>query len=193
LFQETLGIDVQKEDEMQCLITGLNFLVQEIPYEVFTYDERRAEPMSFDTSIQTELFPYLVIESHVFIKQVVNIGSGVSILKVTSEDCFERVSGTSLGGGTLWGLLSLLTDAESYDEMLELSKYGDNKNVDMLVGDIYGGSYSKIGLKATTIASSFGKVFKTSKTERKNFRQEDISRSLLVRNILPIDRLVFGQ
>ena len=28
---------------------------------------------------------------------------------------FERVSGTSLGGGTLWGLLSLLTDARSFD------------------------------------------------------------------------------
>ncbi len=112
---------------------------------------------------------------------MVNIGSGVSILKVTGEDSYERVSGTSLGGGTLWGLLSLLTDAESYDDMLELSKFGDNKNVDMLVGDIYGGSYSKIGLKATTIASSFGKVFKTPKTERKKFKQEDISRSLLVR------------
>jgi pantothenate kinase len=62
LFQEQLGIEIQKEDEMHCLITGLNFLVQEIPYEVFTYDERRAEPMVFDNSVQTELFPYLVPE-----------------------------------------------------------------------------------------------------------------------------------
>ncbi len=30
--------------------------------------------------------------------------------------------------------------------------------VDMLVGDIYGGNYSAVGLSATTIASSFGKV-----------------------------------
>ncbi|KAI9336239.1 fumble-domain-containing protein, partial [Zopfochytrium polystomum] len=87
--------------------------------------------------------------------------------------------GTSLGGGTLWGLLSLLTDAKSYDEMLDLSKDGDNRNVDMLVGDIYGGDYSKVGLKASTIASSFGKVFKASPADRKNFKQEDISRSLL--------------
>ncbi len=47
-----------------------------------------------------------------------NIGSGVSIIKVTNENTFERVSGTSLGGGTLWGLLSLLTHAKNYDEML---------------------------------------------------------------------------
>ena len=44
--------------------------------------------------------------------------------------------------------------------MLAMAERGDNTNVDMLVGDIYGGGYEKIGLKATTIASSFGKVFK---------------------------------
>ena len=131
------------------MINGLNFLVRQIPYEVFTYDERRQDaPIVYENIIKTDIFPYLLV----------NIGSGVSILKVTSDETFERISGTSLGGGTLWGLLSLLTDAKSYDEMLTLSTSGDNKNVDMLVGDIYGGSYSKIGLKATTIASSFGKV-----------------------------------
>jgi pantothenate kinase len=36
-------------------------------------------------------FPYLVV----------NIGSGVSILKVTGPGKAERVSGTSLGGGEL--------------------------------------------------------------------------------------------
>lgn len=44
--------------------------------------------------------------------------------------------------------------------MLGMAERGDNAKVDMLVGDIYGGGYEKIGLKATTIASSFGKVFK---------------------------------
>lgn len=33
----------------------------------------------------------------------------------------------------------------SFDELLELSQQGDNSNVDMLVGDIYGGmDYSKV-------------------------------------------------
>ncbi len=68
--------------------------------------------------------------------------------------------------------------------MLALSEKGDNSVVDMLVGDIYGADYSKVGLKSSTIASSFGKVFKkgagaNSAERRKNFRQEDISRSLL--------------
>jgi type II pantothenate kinase len=50
----------------------------------------------------------------------------------------------------------------------------------MLVGDIYGSDYNKIGLKSTTIASSMGKVFKKNiKQDVGNFRSEDISKSLL--------------
>lgn len=61
-----------------------------------------------------------------------------------------------------------------------MSKLGDNANVDMLVGDIYGGDYPKIGLKGSTIASSFGKVIKIPPEERKTkFKQQDIARSLL--------------
>jgi type II pantothenate kinase len=52
---------------------------------------------------------------------LVNIGSGVSIIKVDEDGKFERVSGTSLGGGTLWGLLSLLTPATTFDGMLNIT------------------------------------------------------------------------
>lgn len=53
----------------------------------------------------------------------------------------------------------MLTQRKDFDEMLELSARGNNAAVDMLVGDIYGGrDYSNIGLAASTIASSFGKV-----------------------------------
>ncbi|RXW24588.1 hypothetical protein EST38_g1279 [Candolleomyces aberdarensis] len=109
---------------------------------------------------------------------LVNIGSGVSIIKVDEDGSFERVSGTSLGGGTLWGLLSLLTPATTFDEMLALSENGDNSRVDMLVGDIYGSDYSKLGLKSTMIASTFGKVFKKG-GRKQTFKPEDISKSLL--------------
>lgn len=62
--------------------------------------------------------------------------------------------------------------------MLKLSEQGDNATVDMLVGDIYGQDYSRLGLKSTMIASSFGKVFKKGK-EKGTFSPEDISKSLL--------------
>ena len=57
---------------------------------------------------------------------MVNIGSGVSMVKVTKPgpEGFERIGGSSLGGGTLWGLLSLLTDAKDYNEMLEMAQNG---------------------------------------------------------------------
>ncbi|CAG8724505.1 14927_t:CDS:10, partial [Cetraspora pellucida] len=138
------GVKMEKEDEMECLIKA------EIPYEVFTYSEHNPMHFEYTSSAPSSMFPYMLV----------NIGSGVSILKVTGPDKFERISGTSLGGGTLWGLLSLLTGAQSFDEMLEMSKHGDNTNVDMLVGDIYGSDYSKVGLKSSMIASSMGKVFK---------------------------------
>lgn len=66
-----------------------------------------------------DLYPYLLV----------NIGSGVSIVKVDGEGKYERVSGSSLGGGTFWGLCRLLTKVTNFDEMLELSMKGNNQNV----------------------------------------------------------------
>ncbi|KAI8065350.1 fumble-domain-containing protein [Gilbertella persicaria] len=144
------GVVVQKEDEMECLITGLSFFITEIPYEVFTYNELDADPIRFEEKSK-DVYPYMLV----------NIGSG-------------------LGGGTLWGLLSMLTDASSFDDMLEISKSGDNRNVDLLVGDIYGSDYSKLGLKSSRIASSFGKVFKKgARQDKNNFASADIAKSLL--------------
>lgn len=216
LFEQELGIEVHKEDEMGCLITGLNFITL-IPDEVFWYSdelvaalhsplpqnpEARADAQALRSSVPLQHplprpspNPPLyapVFDSHPSPKLpclLVNIGSGVSIIKVDDFGKFERVSGTSLGGGTLWGLLSLLTEAESFDEMLELSEQGDNANVDMLVGDIYGSvGLNHLGLKSSTIASSFGKVFRKDRSStaprnaeerRKKFRSEDICKSLL--------------
>lgn len=146
-IRDVLGVDVLQEEEMECLIIGLDFFITEIPREVFTYSE--TDPMHFQSPGE-DIYPYLLV----------NIGSGVSFLKVSGPRTYQRVGGTSLGGGTLWGLLSLLTGARSFDEMLDNAAHGDNSHVDMLVGDIYGQDYGKIGLKSTTIASSFGKVFR---------------------------------
>ncbi|KAI9615197.1 hypothetical protein H4Q26_011738 [Puccinia striiformis f. sp. tritici PST-130] len=211
LIKNALGGDVEvlSEDEMDCLITGLNFIT-EIANKVFWFSDQLVQeiihnnpadsiqqerlltnnstkphgPIQPSTSstpdpsldqdplANIEQFPrpspsppqYSVLfesnPSPQFPCMLVNIGSGVSIIKVTNFGKFERTSGTSLGGGTLWGLLSLLTEAKRFDEMLDLSIKGDNSKVDMLTGDIYGQDYGKIGLKSSTIASSFGKDFK---------------------------------
>lgn len=169
-LKQELNLGITKKDEMECLIVGLDFLINEIPNEIFIYSD--SNPMQFinKKTENSDKYPYLLV----------NIGSGVSMIKVTGPLKFERVGGSSLGGGTLWGLLSLLTNAESYDEMLSEAAMGDNHNVDMLVGDIYGTDYNKIGLKSTAIASSFGKVFqRNSSNVKPTFNSNDISKSLL--------------
>ncbi|KAJ7201292.1 fumble [Mycena pura] len=201
LFRETLCVEVRREDEMECLIEGLKFITL-IPDEVYYFSDEliqsvthagaaaaawkvdgqaapivnglerpSPDPPKFAVTFESNPTPQLPC-------LLVNIGSGVSLIKVDEDGTFERVSGTSLGGGTLWGLLSLLTPATTFDEMLKFSEQGDNATVDMLVGDIYGQDYSKLGLKSTMIASSFGKVFKKG-GEKGKFSPEDISRSLL--------------
>eukprot|EP00761_Pharyngomonas_kirbyi_P004536 gb/GECH01004541.1/.p1 GENE.gb/GECH01004541.1/~~gb/GECH01004541.1/.p1 ORF type:complete len:484 (+),score=116.18 gb/GECH01004541.1/:1-1452(+) len=169
LLKEKLGITLNKHDEMLSLITGLNFLLQNIENESFSFTDRfEREYVSGE-----HLFPYLMV----------NIGSGVSIVRVDDHESYERVSGSSLGGGTFWGLCRMLTDATDFDEVLDLCIQGDNRNVDMLVGDIYGRDYAKVGLSADTIASSFGKPVMTKSTGdssiRDKFKREDIARSLL--------------
>lgn len=92
---------------------------------------------------------------------------------------YDRVSGSSLGGGTFWGLARLLTRAKDFDELLALCARGDNSRVDMLVGDIYGGrDYTAIGLSANTIASSFGKVIGSGR-ELEEYEPADIALSVL--------------
>lgn len=72
--------------------------------------------VTMPSAADSDLYPYLLV----------NIGSGVSMLKVSGDGNYERVSGSSLGGGTFWGLCRLMTKCRGFDEMLELSAKGDN-------------------------------------------------------------------
>ncbi|KAF2076988.1 hypothetical protein CYY_001697 [Polysphondylium violaceum] len=170
LFEKRLGCKLVKEDEMQCLIWGTNFLLNNIQKESFTYSPlpNCPSPKEFVDKVENP-YPYLLVQ----------IGSGVSIIKVDSETSYQRVDGTSLGGGTFWGLCSLLTGVTDYDEMLELTKHGQSNAVDLVVGDIYGTDYTKVGLSSDTIASSFGKIIYKNASEKQPYRREDIAQSLL--------------
>lgn len=76
-------------------------MLKNISGEAFEF-ERHGNPEYKFEKAGPNIFPYLLV----------NIGSGVSILKVESEEEFERVGGTATGGGTFWGLGSLLTKAK---------------------------------------------------------------------------------
>ena len=128
ILEQELQVEVHREDEMACLIEGLKFITL-IPDEVYyfsdelihsvshpqqqqqqppTLERPSPDPPKYAVSFVQDPVPQLPC-------LLVNIGSGVSIVKVDEDGSFERVSGTSLGGGTLWGLLSLLTPATTFD------------------------------------------------------------------------------
>uniref|UniRef100_A0A663LVL4 4'-phosphopantetheine phosphatase n=1 Tax=Athene cunicularia TaxID=194338 RepID=A0A663LVL4_ATHCN len=157
LIEKKLGLKVDKEDVMTCLIKGCNFVLRNIPHEVFAYQKDSDTEFRFQTN-HPNIFPYLLV----------NIGSGVSIVKVETEDKFEWIGGSSIGGGTFWGLGALLTKTKKFDELLQLASKGQHTNVDMLVKDVYGGAYQTLGLSGNLIASSFGK----STTADKDFSLE---------------------
>lgn len=171
LISSTLGLTVDMEDELKCLIDGCNFLLKNIPDEVFEYHRHGNPEYKFNNTDPT-VFPYLLV----------NIGSGVSVMKVESEEKYERIGGSATGGGSFWGLGSLLTNAKGFDELLKLAESGDHRSVDMLVKDIYDGDYRAMGLTSDLIACSFGKAIRTLGDNGLNtpkFNEADIARSLL--------------
>ncbi|XP_059547513.1 4'-phosphopantetheine phosphatase isoform X2 [Myotis daubentonii] len=164
LIEQKLGLRVAKEDVMTCLIKGCNFVLKNIPQEAFVYQKDADPEFRFQTN-HPHIFPYLLV----------NIGSGVSIVKVETDDRFEWIGGSSIGGGTFWGLGALLTKTQKFDELLHLASRGQHANVDMLVQDVYGGAHQTLGLSGNLIASSFGK----SATTDQEFSPEDMAKSLL--------------
>lgn len=95
---------------MVCVVVGVNFLLEMICDEVFMYIDDEKVFILKDALTRESLFSYLLV----------NIGSGVSIIKV-DKDGYECVSGSNIGGGMFWGLCWLLIGFKDYDEMLKLS------------------------------------------------------------------------
>ena len=125
-----------------------------------------------DVASDAETYPHLLV----------TIGTGVSILRVDGPRSHERVSGSTIGGGTYWGLCRLLTDVESFEDVLNLAERGDPSKVDMMVGDIYGegsDALEKLRLPSNIVASSFGKLVAKSDPAA-GLKQEDLARALLL-------------
>lgn len=162
LFKERLGITLQPVDELGVVIKGISWLVkrpirQEICWlgEQTAFHQGPAQLECHYLDPNQDLFPFILV----------NIGSGVSVVKVEGIDKFERVSGSALGGGTYWGLCKLLCpDCKDFSQASRLAAEGDSSHVNLRVEDIYGGDYelpSGAKLPGSLIASFFAKAGRT--------------------------------
>lgn len=153
LFKDELDIELVSTDELKVVVRAVSWLTYQQEREVYeiVLGSSPSEMISKRFWKPTCLFPYLLV----------NIGTGVSIVKVTGHKTVERVSGSAMGGGTFLGLCRLLTDCESWDQAMDLASTGDANKVNLLVEDIYGGDYTLPNgstLPGSLTASFFGKV-----------------------------------
>ncbi|CAM9740602.1 unnamed protein product [Chrysoparadoxa australica] len=216
-FHNKLNVEVLQMNEMACLVRGLQFVIANVPGECYTYKpEPKPEVCGVDEENEEFLDPqdtfrnmrmrhlselrekvdytFKVRRSNKelvggYPALVVSIGSGVSILKVDGPAKFERVSGSSIGGGTYWGLARLLTGATDFDESLTMAEEGDSDLADMLVGDIYG-RYAKFQLSTNTLASSFGKCMLRD-NPREGLEDKDLAKALVVMITMNIGQVAY--
>jgi type II pantothenate kinase len=137
-FGEALGgVDMRKEGEMERLIEELKFIML-VPDEAYYFSDELIDAVAHPHSAAGSKYlnavaaeggvlpcpspnppKYAVMLMSNPTPQLpcllVNIRSGVSIIEVDEDGTFEHVSGTSLGGSTLWGLLSLMTPATTFN------------------------------------------------------------------------------
>lgn len=66
---------------------------------------------------------------------VVSVGTGTALIKVTPEE-IKHLGGTGVGGGTLLNLCNRILKVQDFNEILELSKYGDLSKIDLRIGDV---------------------------------------------------------
>jgi type II pantothenate kinase len=228
-WQEELGITMHKEEELESLVAGMQFVLSTVIGECYTYrpeelsrassrtpstsessagatatignskvsigkplsedenDERirredkaksKGDGWRWSRKVQRDAITY----SSTYPYMLVTIGTGVSILRVDGPRKHERVSGSTIGGGTYWGLIRLLTDIDDFEHVMRLAEQGDATKVDMMVGDIYGNksdALEKLGLPSNLVASSFGKL--VAKDDPANgLKEEDLARALLL-------------
>ncbi len=166
VIRKSLKAEFIKYDELISLVDGYIFINDYgFIYKIQNFDERIEVP-----SLDLE-FPHITV----------NIGSGVSILKVCSplQKDIQRVAGTIMGGGTLIGLSKLLIGIDDYNEIINLAQKGDYHNIDLSNEDIYGKDSKKNSSEPEIPLSSFGKVYNYVSDKKKSYKKEDIALSLL--------------
>jgi type II pantothenate kinase len=142
LMKEQLApLEVIKVDEFESLSLGMDFL----RHNTSAFSFRYLHPHKQDILHDSLQYPFLLV----------NIGSGVSMLKFTSRNNYTRIGGTPLGGGTFLGLCGLMTGQTDFDKLLQMSQEGDSSKVDLQVKDM---SMTVPGLNEDSLAISLSRM-----------------------------------
>lgn len=145
LIRDVLSLQLVRVDEFEALVEGLRLVFRALPQSLYSLSEGGAQEAA---EFGADGYPCLVC----------NIGSGVSLLRVTAHAA-ERVGGTSIGGSTFLGLVYQMTSARTFDAAVALAQAGDASAVDLTVRDIYGQEGEvRLGIPGDLTACSFGKV-----------------------------------
>jgi len=179
LFRDALRVEMVPVKELAAVVDGMMFLAYQRRCNGSQVAEVNDGADLFTIGENGEGLP-LPWPDPLFPLILVNMGSGVSILRVDSaeEGDFVRVGGTACGGGTFLGLARALTSATTFDEALELAAAGDAKHADKLVSDIYGEEgCANLGLPGTHTASNFAKL--GDMAPGSSCSEKDLARSLL--------------
>ena len=133
---------------------GASELVRLLSKDALPVNEFAAWGAGSTALLKDQLGQDLATERHL----IVSVGTGTSVMLVDGLSV-TRVGGTALGGGTVVGLGSLLTDLPSFARIAELAAGGERRNVDLLVSDIY--RPGEIALGGDLTAASFGKLMRS--------------------------------
>lgn len=127
MWSDRVGINMIKQAEMKSLVCGIEFVLKSLVGECFTFkperikknpdekikEEEWSRKVQRDSIRDQNTYPYIVV----------SIGTGVSFIRVDGpgENQFERVTGSTIGGGTYWGLCRLLTGELEISEIENLT------------------------------------------------------------------------
>mmetsp|Transcript_126042 Transcript_126042/g.199809 ORF Transcript_126042/g.199809 Transcript_126042/m.199809 type:complete len:527 (-) Transcript_126042:275-1855(-) len=170
-FRDNLNVRLEPVKELQSVVDGLLFMNTYGKTEDSLYVLTEENRESFRPWPEP-LFPFIIV----------NMGSGVSILRVdsASQDDFVRIGGTACGGSTFLGLARALTSAKTFQEALKLAEAGDAAKCDLLVHDIYGEEGSAaLGLPGKLTAANFGRLCEAPGDDKDLCSENDIARSIL--------------
>jgi type II pantothenate kinase len=137
-----------------------------------------------ETRDRGSTLPLVKAEKDYFPCLFVLTGSGVDYIQVNADGTFTLLDGSGRGGMSFLGLGSLLTGAQSFEQLVKLAEAGNPKNVDIYSDafDQDGGATADDSMYSKTLAGQASPIFAFGKcvgTKLGDLKKEDVARALL--------------